>query len=133
MHMGDCYVCGHVQNSVLHIGTAKYKAAHSARARRSDPDTSHQAAERLDTTALEAKVYRVLLLHGPPRGKPMCVVEIWKLLPELSVDTVSPRMIQMLRKGFIICLGKEPRGNRHGRVRSQLVYAIAAKQMELFK
>ena len=32
IYMGDCTVCGHVQDSVLHIGTDKYKAAHSATA-----------------------------------------------------------------------------------------------------
>jgi hypothetical protein len=122
-----------MENSAVHIGSPRYNAEHSALARNTDPDTSHEAAEKLDTTALEAKVYRVLRLYGPPRGKPMCVVEIWHHLPELSVDTISPRMCQMVKKGFIILLGKEPRGNRHNRIVSQQVYAIAPRQMELFK
>jgi hypothetical protein len=102
------------------------------RSRRGDPSTSHEAAARIDATALENRVYHVLKLYGPPRGQPLCVVEIHRHLPELSIDTISPRMCEMVRRGLIVCLGKQPRGNRHGNVVNQFVYSITLPQGELF-
>lgn len=91
-------------------------------ARWSDPDTSHEAAERVDTTRIESLVVSVLARFGPPRGQPMCVVEIWQRLPQFSVDTISPRMRPLVTKGLVIDLGKQPRASRHGKIRNQHVY-----------
>jgi hypothetical protein len=100
----------------------KYSSGDDAFARRTDPDTSHDAAARMRDTGVEQRVAHVVRLYGPPRGLPMCAVEIHARLPELSIDSVSPRLKQMTKKGLLICLGKQPRPNRYGNLRSQLVY-----------
>ena len=98
------------------------------RARNDDPSQSHDAAARIDATGLNHRVLVVIRMHGPPRGLALCVAEIWKnYLPELSVDTISPRMVQLEELGLIVCLGKEPRPNRYGNVRKQYVYACTEK------
>ena len=90
-----------------------------AYARGSDPDTAHEAADRVDATRLEALVFGVVRQHAP---RALCVVEIHSYLPHLSIDQVSPRMKPLVKKGLIVCLGKEPRANRQGNTRNQLVY-----------
>lgn len=92
------------------------------RARRTDPDTAHEAADNVDATALEQEVLDVILAHGPPRGQPMCVVQIHKFLLHHPMDSLSPRMTRLEAKGYIRCLGKRKRPNRYGKMRNQNVY-----------
>jgi predicted transcriptional regulator len=99
-------------------------------ARGTDPETSHEAAARVPVSDLEERVARIVRIYGPPRGLPMCVVEIHARLPELSIDTVSPRMIRLVEKGLLTCLGKQPRANRYGNIRSQLVYTAVIDAVE---
>lgn len=91
-------------------------------ARSSNPSTSHLAAKYIDASKLEEKVLQIVKRYGPPRGRPMCVVEIHAKLPELSIDSISPRMKQLVKKGFLRCVGREARANRHGNTRSQQIY-----------
>jgi hypothetical protein len=93
-----------------------------------DPSHVHDTAARIDASHLCQMVLRVIRMHGPPHGLALCVAEIWKnYLPELSVDTISPRMVQLEELGLIVCLGKEPRPNRYGNVRKQFVYMCTDK------
>lgn len=98
-------------------------------ARYDDPETSHEAAENIDTTRLEKLVYDVIRQNTKPDG--MCVVEIHQKLPYLSIDCISPRMKRLVEKKLIRCLGKAPRANRHGKVRNQLIYEPVEKSEEI--
>lgn len=96
--------------------------------RNGDPEPSREAARRINATRLENMVLRIIRIYGPPIGLPLCVAQIWKnYLPDLSVDTISPRMKQLELKGLIECLGKQPRPNRYGRTHNQLVYQCTDK------
>lgn len=64
-------------------------------ARKSDPQTSHDAAKSVNTTALEAAVYGCLKAHGPKTS-----FEIADIL-RLSLVTVSPRLAPLRDKGLI--------------------------------
>ena len=64
-------------------------------ARRSDPETSKDAAKSVNTTALEAAVYGCLKAHGPRTS-----FEIADIL-RLSLVTVSPRLAPLRDKGLI--------------------------------
>ncbi len=71
-----------------------------ALARRSDPKTSHDAAESLGEVALsdlQAKI--VAVLRGHPFG--LTVPDIARLL-ELPRDTISPRMTPLVDLNMII-------------------------------
>lgn len=90
-------------------------------ARSTDPDTSHAAAETIDTTELERIVYEVIKQF--PNG---CIGDdVVRMLPQFGVQTVSPRYAPLLRKGWIIDTG-ERRKARSGR--SQRVMKAAGKQ-----
>lgn len=93
-----------------------------ASARFTDPSTSHEAAKRANATKLEQEVADVVRRYGPPRNLPMCLVEIHKHLPHHSIDALTPRPCVLVRKGILKLVGKAPRANRYGKLRSQQVY-----------
>lgn len=89
-------------------------------ARTDDPDTSHDAAYKLDATALEALVFDVI--RGFPDG---CIGDqVVQMMPDYRVDTISPRYAALLRKGYIIDTG-ERRPGRSGR--SQRVMRVVMR------
>jgi hypothetical protein len=89
-------------------------------ARKSDPDTSYEAAQSVDATELERIVYNVI--KSFPKG---CTSdEIMGVLPHYGVQTISPRYAPLLRKGFIVDTG-ERRKARSGR--SQRVMKVPTK------
>ena len=90
-------------------------------ARHSDPSPSHEAAARLDVTKLEGAVLETVRKYG--RNQRLCVVEIWKRMPEHPIDSISPRMKKLVGKGRLLQHPKEPRANRYGNLRNQLVYS----------
>ena len=92
-----------------------------AKARHTDPSPSHEAAARLDVTKLEAEVVETVRKYG--RNQRLCVVEIWKRMPDHSIDSISPRMKRLVAKGRLVRHPKEPRANRYGNLRKQLVYS----------
>jgi predicted transcriptional regulator len=94
-------------------------------ARHTDPSTSHAAAMG-DFSALEWEVAETVRKYG--KHRPMCVVEIWHKLPDHSVDAISPRMTHLVRKGLLIEHPKQPRANRYGKLRKQLVYSYVPNQ-----
>jgi hypothetical protein len=99
-------------------------------ARHTDPSTSHEAAMQ-DFTRLEWGVAEAVRLHGKGGARRLCVVEIFGIVhgndPDMfpSIDYVSPRMKNLVRKGVLIRHPKEPRANRGGKLRKQLVYSYA--------
>lgn len=77
-----------------------------AMVRRTDPDTSRAAANSIDATALEQRVYEVICSF--PNG---CISDdIVRLIPEHGVQTVSPRYAKLIQKGFIVDTGERRKG-----------------------
>jgi len=90
-------------------------------ARNTDPETSHDAAESIDTTALERIVYEVIKQF--PNG---CIGDdVVKMLPQFGIQTISPRYAPLIRKGWVIDTG-EKRKARSGR--SQRVMKVIKKE-----
>ena len=74
------------------FGTEPFKMV-----RKDDPDTSMDAAEKVDSTTLERQVYEVIAKH--PDG---CIAEeVMSHFPNHGVQTISPRFAPLLRKGLI--------------------------------
>jgi hypothetical protein len=89
-------------------------------ARDTDPETSHEAAESIDTTELEHIVYEVIKQF--PNG---CIGDdVVKMLPQYGIQTISPRYAPLIRKGWIVDTG-EKRKARSGR--SQRVMKVVSK------
>ena len=97
-------------------------------ARDTDPDTSHEAAQ-LNFTRLEGPVAEAVRLHGKGGARRLCCVEIFGIVhgndPDMfpTIDYVSPRLHRLVEKGALIEHPKEPRANRRGIQRKQLVYS----------
>ena len=90
-------------------------------ARNTDPETSHDAAESIDTTALEQIVYNVIKQF--PNG---CIGDdVVKMLPQFGIQTISPRYAPLIRKGWVIDTG-EKRQARSGR--GQRVMKVVKKE-----
>ena len=78
--------------------------------RTTDPDTSMDAAEKVDTTRLEQLVYEAIAKH--PNG---CTSEeVMAHFPNHGIQTISPRYAPLIRKGFIEDTG-ERRKAKNGR------------------
>lgn len=90
-------------------------------ARYTDPGTSHEAAESVDTTVLERIVYDTIKMF--PNG---CISdEVLRMLPTFTHQTISPRYAPLIRKGWVIDTG-ERRKARSGR--SQRVMKAATRE-----
>lgn len=78
--------------------------------RKTDPDTSHEAAKKLNLTQLEDTVLSAIQQF--PNG---CISDdVLKTLPAWGVETITPRYAALLRKGHIIDTG-ERRKAKSGR------------------
>ena len=74
--------------------------------RNTDPDTSHEAAEKLNLTQLEDTVLSAIQQF--PNG---CISDdVLKTLPTWGVETITPRYAGLLRKGHIIDTGERRKG-----------------------
>lgn len=90
-------------------------------ARHTDPETSHEAADSIDTTELERIVYETIKMF--PNG---CIGDdVVKMLPQFGSQTISPRYAPLIRKGWVIDTG-EKRKARSGR--SQRVMKAVTKE-----
>ena len=70
--------------------------------RTTDPDTSMDAADRVNSTTLEQQVYEAIAMY--PDG---CIAEeVMSHFPNHGVQTISPRFAPLLRKGLIEDTGK---------------------------
>lgn len=85
-------------------------------ARNTDPLTSHEAAEAVDATKLEAAVLAALKDHGP-----MTTVET-SLKTGIPLWSVSPRMAPLERKKLIVRDGTKISVNSSGRSRNMTVW-----------
>ena len=86
------YINGIKESMERFFGTAPFKLV-----RTTDPDTSMDAAEKVDSTTLEQQVYEVIAKH--PDG---CIAEeVMSHFPNHGVQTISPRFAPLLRKGLI--------------------------------
>lgn len=75
--------------------------------RTTDPDTSMDAAEKVDSTKLEQLVYEAIAKH--PNG---CTSEeLMAYFPNHGVQTISPRFAPLIRKGFIEDTGERRRSS----------------------
>ncbi len=72
-----------------------------ALARNDDPDTSHEAAASINTTRIERIVLEAF--WKSPGG---LIAEEVALLTRLPLNTVTPRIAPLVRKGYIIPIGK---------------------------
>jgi hypothetical protein len=91
----------------------------NAYARRSDPKSSHEAAERVSATALELEVYKTLKEQGRPMTS-LCVVRIMKK-PAWSI---SPRFKPLERKGLIERVGTMVVLNSNGKPRQLTAWRV---------
>jgi hypothetical protein len=65
--------------------------------RKEDPDTSKDAAEKVDSTKLEQMVYEAVAKY--PNG---CIADdVMTHFPSHGIQTISPRYAPLIRKGFI--------------------------------
>lgn len=74
--------------------------------RASDPITSIEAAEQVDSSKLESMVYEVIAKH--PNG---CTSdEVMAHFPAHGVQTITPRYAPLIRKGLIEDTGEKRMG-----------------------
>jgi hypothetical protein len=70
--------------------------------RTNDPDTSHAAANSVDTSQLESMVYEVISKY--PDG---CIADdVERELANLRSHSITPRFAPLMRKGFIFDTGE---------------------------
>ena len=70
--------------------------------RTNDPDTSHAAANSVDTSQLESMVYEVISKY--PDG---CIADdVERELAHLRSHSITPRFAPLMRKGFIFDTGE---------------------------
>jgi hypothetical protein len=81
-------------------------------ARNIDPDTSHAAARSVDSGAIIRLVYRAMMLHGSGG----CIADdVGYALPNIGIQTYTPRFAQMVDRGMIETTGKRRKSLITGR------------------
>ena len=76
-------------------------------ARRTDPDTSQEAAGKIDAAHMERMVYEVICMY--PNG---CTLDqIVKHFPTRGQQSISPRLAPLMRKGYICDSGERRMGS----------------------
>ena len=74
-------------------------------ARRTDPDTSRDAANSIDVTILERVVYEAFCRYTGG-----CIADdIVQALPYMRAHTIIPRFAPLLRKGLLVDTGERRR------------------------
>jgi hypothetical protein len=71
-------------------------------ARNTDPQTSHDAAAALDASRIEAIVLREF--ESAPKG--LTADELARRLPGLPLNTITPRIAPLVRKGYLMPAGR---------------------------
>jgi len=89
------------------------------RARGSDPDTSHTAAEPTSVGKLEAMFIAALKSHGPV----LTTTEIANVYG-MDRDSFSPRAVVLEEKGLIESAGKRLCANSAGKQRMMKAYRL---------
>ena len=88
-------------------------------ARNTDPETSHEAAERVDVTKLQKLVIEAL----NETKIPMTSLAIARHL-NIPVWSISPRMKPLENLNQIVCVGSLPALNSNGHIRNLRHYVI---------
>lgn len=100
--------------------------------RRHDPDTSHEAAQSVDSTRWESRVYKAICAFGRDGAiQDEILTEIAGTYGHVPYSTVTARFKSLEEKGLIVYTQQKRKGlsGRHSRVR------VASKfigQQELF-
>lgn len=97
-------------------------------ARRTDPETSHDAAKSINTTRLEAEVLAAIRTFG---DKGCIADEIEARLPHLQWCTLTPRFKPLLEKGLIEDTGDKRTGM--SKRAQRVVRAVAPENVEKVK
>ena len=92
-----------------------------ARARRTDPETSHEAAESLNVATLLGRVYHCLKTNGVP----MTQWEVTWALNETK-QNISPRFRQLEEKMLIKRVGKRKAKNDQGGMTNQETWTVSS-------
>lgn len=74
--------------------------------RASDPITSIEAAEKIDSSKLENMVYEVIARH--PNG--LTSDEVMAYFPHHGIQSITPRFAPLLRKGLVEDTGEKRQG-----------------------
>lgn len=90
--------------------------------RNSDPSTSHEAAEKLDATALEALVLKYIKIFTIDGCISEQIEDLMWVNEKIKASSVTPRYKKLLDKGLIKIEGK--RKARSGRSQ-QVMYALS--------
>lgn len=86
--------------------------------RKTDPDTSKEAAKTVDVRNLEKLVYDAI--KAAPDG--LTAEEIFQALPGIRLNSVTPRIAPLIKKGYIYDTGERRRSSSG---RSQRVLKVA--------
>jgi hypothetical protein len=87
-------------------------------ARNTDPETSHTAGKSVDAGRLMQRIYKVMARFGDEG----CISDdVGHALPDLGVQTYTPRFKQMIDKGMIELTGEKRKGDAN---RMQLVRRV---------
>jgi hypothetical protein len=79
--------------------------------RKEDPETSHEAAEKVDTTKLEALVHRYIAMY---RQNGCIGADLVRAHPDMPYSSITARFKALEEKGFISC-GPDKRPGPSGR------------------
>lgn len=101
------------------IGEMKDLFDDAARARSSDPETSHEAAEDLKIATLMGRVYHCLAINSTP----MTQWEVTWALGETK-QNISPRFVQLEEKMLIKRVGKRLAKNDQGGMTNQETWTV---------
>ena len=86
--------------------------------RKTDPETSKEAAESVPVARLEKIVYEAI--KAAPNG--LTAEEIFQALPGIRLNSVTPRIAPLIKKGYIYDTGERRRSSSG---RSQRVLKVA--------
>jgi hypothetical protein len=75
--------------------------------RKTDPDTSKEAAESVPVQRLEKLVYEAI--KAAPNG--LTAEEIEKLIPGVKLNSITPRIAPLIKKGYIEDSGERRRAS----------------------
>lgn len=75
--------------------------------RKTDPETSEQAAATVPVARLEKIVYEAI--KASPQG--LTADEIEKALPGVKLNSISPRIAPLIKKGYIYDTGERRRAS----------------------
>ena len=90
----------------------EFEGAVTGLARADDPDTSKEAAALVDASKLMKEVYYAMV----PFGEYGCIGDDLKdALPHLEFQVISPRFVQMIKRGYIEKTGEKRIGHHSNR------------------